>query len=123
MRELKFRIWDEENKKFIYSDDYTEFYEFFEMPCNGKEDECEQYTGILDKNGKEIFEGDIVKYKRWYGNAAGDEQTSDVKYKAIQFIKTESGFWPFVWFNGGLIITETIEIIGNIHEQEKKNEV
>ena len=122
MRELKFRFWDKENKKFIYSDDYIEFYEFFEIAC-GKEAECEQYSGMLDRNGKEIFEGDIIKYKRWYGHAADDEHTSDVKFKAMQHIETESGFWPLMWFNGGLPLTGTIEVIGHIHESEKKDEV
>jgi len=124
MRELKFRFWREKEKKFAYSDDYNEFYEFFEIACYGKENECEQYVGMTDKNGKEIFEGDIIKYQRGYNFAASDEQTSDVKFKVSKYIKSEIGVWPIMWFNGGSPLTDTIEIIGNIHEpMEKNNEI
>lgn len=66
MREIKFRAWDGikmlDNPKF----------EFFNHGKNGRavmmanEDEnveIMQYTGLKDKNGKEIFEGDIVRNK------------------------------------------------------------
>ena len=68
MREIKFKIWDKENKKFTDDDIY--------MDKNGNlgrvQDDgfyCEdtfiplRFTGLLDKKGKEIYEGDIVR--RW----------------------------------------------------------
>jgi len=64
MRELKFRAWDESLREMISWEDMLDDFEFKHIILNQLSNVCpvEQFVGLLDCKGKEIYEGDIVKF-------------------------------------------------------------
>lgn len=70
-----------------------------------------QYTGLKDKNGKEIYEGDIVRLP----------EDEDYKYYSIIYSKNRLGF---TLSNGcGFGLSYGIEVVGNIYENPELLEV
>lgn len=131
MRELKFRAWYKSGKKMIYNIQ-NEFEERIElgMDCFSdylKNDDfiVEQYTGLHDKNGKEIYEGDILKWKCYREIVEGGVEEIEIIEK-IAKVYWEEGDASFVvghWLRQlGRLVNEDkneAEIIGNIHDNSE----
>ena len=124
MREIKFRAWLKEERKMVnvetlfiginrlcFGNSKTEdlFFRDFE------EVELMQYTGLKDKNSKEIYEGDIVLIKldetsTWYKTVVGFKKGAFI----ADLIDKEDYVYIFHdWFTG-----DDFEIIGNVYENK-----
>ena len=93
MREIKFRAWDKDLKRWTnYSIDdgllmfYDKHAECWETDQEGERFILCQYTGLKNFNGKEIYEGDIVRavgFSKWIGVAKYSDKNQAFVFEAI----------------------------------------
>ncbi len=109
MREIKFRAWDKENKKMFEPSELVQepnlvvgYLDSSGCPKTYDNIELMQFTGLQDKNGKDIYEEDIIKRTSLING-----QIREIK----EIVRWEIGF-SFV----GFPITSSYEIIGNVFE-------
>lgn len=103
-REIKFRIWDKINRMWLRCFNVNLF-DIGDLPNV----ELMQYTGLKDKNGKEIYEGDIVIL-----NDAEEENRCVVKYKYGSYILVDGDLRE----NLSNVEDRFLEVIGNIYENK-----
>ncbi|MED4963002.1 YopX family protein [Heyndrickxia coagulans] len=115
MREIKFRAWDEELKRMFYGtteqfDDSLSFrFKHFETD----EPVYMQYTGLCDKNGREIYEGDIVTFGSWDEDIEEEWRHTPA---LVEYKQNEAAFYLTRSCNIPLAHQKDIEVIGNIYE-------
>ena len=109
MREFKFRVWDKLDKRYIYPDKSYHFvinlngiFQNFQNGSGGDEYEIQQFTGLIDSYGVDIYEGDVVEWKSFEGTLRREPVTFD-----------NGVFWvdlPLYEVN------EICKVLGNINE-------
>lgn len=139
MRQLKFRVWDKENNQWLFGyksaggfsifGEVVMLGEFSHIPIEKLNNiEIMQFTGILDRKGKEVYEGDIITAR-----AVLENNTKDFLYKDVYcevcwsdvncafelFELGDNGAMYQIYTDGygrGDVDTESIEILGNRYE-------
>jgi len=96
MREIKFRVWDEEMKIMTFVPDKNAEAFCLKLPLKN----VMQYTGLHDKNGKEIYEGDLIKW---------GIHIDEVIWQINGYVFSDEGFRLSS-------CNEKAEVIGNIYE-------
>lgn len=107
MRDIKFRAWHRHDGM------QTPWLEIIDggacQAMTGKPDEIMQFTGLKDKNGAEIYEGDLIEL---FENKKGCAE--------VVFLNDYVGGWNLAFKNEfaslGARNQQDLEVIGNIHE-------
>jgi len=130
---MKFRVWDKQNNKFVLNtNNNTIYFDLFDWAALHDSNlkykwwsyTFQQYTGLTDKNGREIYEGDIVLWNEYQGWEDGRTfvwryevkwNQNDLRFDFHEI--HEDSWWP-------LADTKFDYVIGNIFENSNllKNE-
>lgn len=132
MREIKFRAWDSDEKRYLKPIDTTSMVLRFlsgrvtDGAMNCPHIILQQYTGLKDKNGTMIFEGDIVRFghksQAIYSavencNIAYNNNIGTVVFRECNFVITDESQTDNYWLGSKQLFG--IEVIGNIYQKTR----
>lgn len=137
-RLIKFRAWHKKIKKmfgvhgwhseFVFEDTLNGYGSTETNPANIKDCEIMQFTGLLDINGKEIYEGDILQWTSKFKDTdiTTPNKRGQVKYNQqgcvwhINYEMQGKHYYKdlMATFGGDVYVMETVEVIGNIFEDK-----
>jgi hypothetical protein len=116
-RKIKFRFWCPAGKAFVHDYKY-----------NGLVDELfddkdydtlvpQQFTGLIDKKGAEIYEGDLINFSCNYTVELGDRDIIEYKNQEVYYDERLAGFY---FGKDGFqildkIMAETLEVVGHVN--------
>jgi len=120
MRELKFRYWNGVNNIMVYEPKIRKDYQFSLNEYINKDRGWVwmQFTGLKDKHGKEIYEGDIVR-----GKAVG-KHSVECNYVVEKVMENDADEGGYCGYYTGYVLpnrAETLEVIGNIYQDKELN--
>lgn len=131
-RQIKFRVWVHEDNKMQYplvfsagkDGSFVPLVECADGNRAYKPYPIMQFTGLTDKNGKEIYDGDIVKCHYFYSALGRDFGVYEAENEITGIIEIkEMGVWlETANENAGYLLSigglheESLEVIGNIYE-------
>ena len=105
MKIKKFRVWDSKEKKF----EHFELWNITVSDYKLSYENLDQFIGILDKNMKEIYEGDVVKFKTDTKEDIGVVQYMNDYCSYV--VEVEDGYDLFAD-----ISFDSLEVVGNMIE-------
>lgn len=126
MREIKFRVWCANKKEWekdsIYLSQHGNIIHDLRhgrsMICRPQTHIVQFYTGLRDKRGKEIWEGDWVRAKMREPLNSAEPIDNCFEYGTIRW-DAEKGGWEIAWSEydtDWLFAIQEVEVIGNIYE-------
>ena len=125
-RTIKFRAWDTNKNKMIYPGDKAKWAKYKDVTSGDlvgwfEDEDLMQFTGLKDKNGKEVYFDDLVKFGIRLSRVVWNKVEGKIELLAI--MQDGSSVENLNMKDSALMINE-YEIIGNIYEkaQELKND-
>jgi uncharacterized phage protein (TIGR01671 family) len=116
-RQIKFRYYDPQLKKLVYSDEWeiknvferlSIFFNHAALYC--VDGQIQQFTGLLDKEGKEIYEGDIIH--RYFSHDNQYTYLVDYNQEDCAYVLKKGNEESFMLY----VPVKTFKVVGNIFE-------